>query len=60
MWSDPSQYPFEAGKLFLGHKDGQEIGIKTERHAITIAGAGSGKGQALSSRTCCGGRTTRL
>ena len=44
MWSDPSQHPFEAGELFLGHKDGQEIGIKTERHAITIAGAGSGKG----------------
>lgn len=47
MWSDPSQYPFEAGRLFLGHKDGQEIGIKTERHAITIAGAGSGKGTSV-------------
>lgn len=47
MWSDPSQYPFEAGNLFLGHKDGKEIGIKTERHAITIAGAGSGKGTSV-------------
>lgn len=47
MWSDPSQYPFEAGKLFLGHQDGKEIGIKTERHAITIAGAGSGKGTSV-------------
>jgi hypothetical protein len=47
MWSDPSQYPFEAGKLFLGHVRGKEIGIKTERHAITIAGAGSGKGTSV-------------
>ena len=47
MWSDPKQYPFEAGMLFLGHVDGQEIGVKTERHAITIAGAGAGKGTSV-------------
>jgi hypothetical protein len=46
-WSDAKHYPYEAGRLFLGHVDGQEVGIKTERHAITIAGAGSGKGTSV-------------
>ena len=44
MWNDPLAYQYEAGKLFLGRAQGHDIGIKTERHAITIAGAGSGKG----------------
>lgn len=43
-WADPQQYRYKSGDLFLGHALGQEIGIKTERHAITIAGAGAGKG----------------
>lgn len=47
MWSDPKNYPYKSGRLFLGHVDGQEIGIETERHAITIAGAGSGKGTSV-------------
>jgi len=46
-WSDPKEYPYKSGCLFLGHADGQEIGIETERHAITIAGAGSGKGTSV-------------
>lgn len=40
--------PFRPGSLFLGvDDDGQEAGITTERHAITVAGAGAGKGAAL-------------
>lgn len=55
-WSDPTQYPHQAGHLFLGrchHSDPSinsatfMVGIKTERHAITIAGAGSGKGTSV-------------
>ena len=47
MWSDAKNYPYQSGRLFLGHVDGQEVGIATERHAITIAGAGSGKGTSV-------------
>lgn len=40
--------PFRPGSLFLGvDDDGQEVGIATERHAITVAGSRSGKGAAL-------------
>ncbi|WP_424941669.1 type IV secretory system conjugative DNA transfer family protein [Aliiroseovarius sp. S253] len=46
-WSDARNYPYQSGRLFLGHADGQEVGIETERHAITIAGAGSGKGTSV-------------
>ncbi|MBS5905133.1 type IV secretory system conjugative DNA transfer family protein [Roseomonas mucosa] len=39
---------FKPGMLFLGLDEyGQEIGIATDRHAIAVAGAGSGKGAAL-------------
>lgn len=47
LWTNPLQYPYESGRLFLGHAQGQNIGIKTERHALTIAGAGAGKGAAV-------------
>ncbi len=44
-FTDPAPYAFQKGALFLGRDEGgREIGIKTERHAITIAGARSGKG----------------
>lgn len=48
-FSPNSRYPYESGSLFLGvdPQEGYEVGIETERHAITIAGAGSGKGAAL-------------
>ena len=46
-WSDPLQFQHESGHLFLGRAQGKEIGIKTERHAITIAGAGAGKGTSV-------------
>lgn len=39
-------YAYVEGDLFLGTKDGHPIGISTPRHAITIAGARSGKGVA--------------
>lgn len=39
---------FRPGMLFLGRDEkGREIGIETERHALTVAGSGSGKGAAL-------------
>jgi hypothetical protein len=44
MWENPQEYIHNDNCLFLGQYQGQEIGIKTERHAITIAGAGAGKG----------------
>lgn len=46
--ADPARYPYREGSLFLGHDDkGREIGLATERHAITIAGSGAGKGACL-------------
>lgn len=44
MWADTSNFSYERGSLFIGHDNRTEIGLKTERHAITIAGAGAGKG----------------
>lgn len=39
------KHPYREGSLYLGKNNlGGEVGIATERHAITIAGAGSGKG----------------
>lgn len=48
-FTDPAAYFYRSGSLFLGLNPatGQEVGISTERHAITIAGARSGKGAAL-------------
>jgi type IV secretion system protein VirD4 len=41
-------YRYRPGMLFLGHDQvPQKIGIATERHALTIAGSGTGKGVAL-------------
>lgn len=42
-------YPFKTGRLFLGKTPllRRKVGIQTERHAITIAGARSGKGVSL-------------
>ena len=49
LWADAKQYPHESGNLFLGRdrETGIEVGIRTERHAVTIAGAGAGKGAAV-------------
>ena len=45
MWASHDGYDFERGRLFLGHDgNGKKLGIKTERHALTVAGAGAGKG----------------
>lgn len=40
------KYPYKAGYLYLGVTPllRRPVGVKTERHAITIAGAGAGKG----------------
>lgn len=39
---------FSSGDLFLGRDGkGQEIGVHTDRHALTIAGSGSGKGTSV-------------
>lgn len=45
----PAAYPYRTGSLFLGLDPATNapVGISTERHAITIAGARSGKGAAL-------------
>ena len=45
MWHDAK--PYQMGDLFLGQLNGQKVGIGTERHAITIASAGAGKGAAV-------------
>lgn len=48
LFSDAKRYPYRSGSLFLGVDDkGHEVGISTERHAITVAGSRSGKGAAL-------------
>lgn len=43
------KYPFKKGRIFLGHSPirRRDVGIKTDRHMLTIAGARSGKGAAL-------------
>lgn len=43
------KYPYKRGRIFLGHSTilRRDVGIKTDRHALTIAGARSGKGAAL-------------
>lgn len=44
----PTGYHYRPGMLFLGvDEHGQEIGIDTRRHALTVAGSGAGKGVAL-------------
>jgi hypothetical protein len=45
----PAAYPYRTGSLFLGLDPATNapVGVSTERHAITIAGARSGKGAAL-------------
>ena len=48
-FSSNAPYRYTHGALFLGvdPAEAYEVGIQTERHALTIAGAGSGKGAAL-------------
>lgn len=47
-FTDTAAHRFQKGMLYLGRdpKTGHDIGIATERHAIEIAGARSGKGAA--------------
>ncbi|MEL7218572.1 MAG: type IV secretory system conjugative DNA transfer family protein, partial [Pseudomonadota bacterium] len=41
----PGEYQFSEGDLYIGEtEDGQPLGIKTKRHAITVAGSRTGKG----------------
>lgn len=48
FYADPAAYPYHPGSLFLGMALGyREVGVSTERHAITIAGARAGKGACL-------------
>lgn len=47
-FTDAGRYPFRPGGFFLGiDEHGREVGVSTERHLITVAGAGSGKGATL-------------
>lgn len=47
-FTDAGRYPYEPGGFFLGVDDyGREVGIRSDRHLITVAGARSGKGAAL-------------
>lgn len=47
-FTDSRLYPYKPGTFFLGlGDDGREVGISTERHLLTIAGAGGGKGATL-------------
>lgn len=48
-FTNPANYPYRKGMLYLGRdpSTGQDCGVFTERHAITIAGARSGKGAAV-------------
>lgn len=48
-WNDPHERPYKTGDLYAGVclDHGCEVGVPTERHALTIAGAGSGKGAGI-------------
>jgi type IV secretory pathway TraG/TraD family ATPase VirD4 len=40
--------PYQPGSIFLGLSEtGREVGLKTERHTMTVAGSGTGKGATL-------------
>ena len=51
IFERPENYIYEEGALLLGaygkRGEAYPIGIKTERHAITFAGSGAGKGAAV-------------
>lgn len=48
QFTSTENHRYEAGDFFLGlDENGHKVGISTERHGLTIAGAGSGKGAAL-------------
>lgn len=48
QFTDPTPYHYRSGDIFLGKDNqGHEIGVTTERHAICIAGSGTGKGVGL-------------
>ncbi len=47
VYADPKSSPFRPGGFYLGHAGGEEVGIQSERHAITVAGSGAGKSVAL-------------
>lgn len=49
FFADPATYPHNRENLFLGlsQSTGKEVGIALERHALTIAGSGAGKGATL-------------
>lgn len=47
FWEDDRKYHYQPNQLFVGRSNQENIvdlGITTERHAVTIAGAGAGKG----------------
>lgn len=48
-FTDPSNFAYSSGSIFLGldPETARPLGIETERHAITIGGAGAGKGATL-------------
>ncbi|MBW3099267.1 type IV secretory system conjugative DNA transfer family protein [Pseudohoeflea coraliihabitans] len=43
----PTANTFEQGMLLVGKTGGRQIGVRTERHAVVVAGARSGKGVAI-------------
>lgn len=43
-WDDPKSYVKGSFYIGIDWEDDVEIGVESERHAITIAGAGAGKG----------------
>lgn len=48
MFTNANARPYRTGDLFLGlDENNREVGISTDRHAITIAGSRSGKGAGL-------------
>lgn len=48
-FTDPSNFAYSSGSIYLGldPQTAYPLGIETERHAITIGGAGAGKGATL-------------
>lgn len=47
-FTNPAPFKYERGGFFLGlDADGNEIGIKTDVHLLTLGGSGAGKGTSL-------------
>ena len=47
QFGEPSDLAYSQGSLYFSSDEGHEVGMNTERHALTVAGSRAGKGVGL-------------